>query len=228
MRQRYGERMRALGPGPLSIMETPGSCPVCGGAMWVQKTVPRQGRTLAHGAFEACETVHMCAAHCRWPSGKGVVRRAASLRQTLLPGSMVGYDVMVFVGLERFLRHRQREEIQATLIDRYSVSISTGEISNLSRRFVHCLARLHHRKAEGMRAAFECDGGWPLHVDATGEAGRGTVLVAIAGWRQWVLGAWKISTEPSIRSIAKYRPTRSPNDCAGVQPCSMNYGGCSA
>ena len=27
------------------------------------------------------------------------------------------------------------------------------------------------------------------------EAGRGTLLVAIAGWRQWVLGAWKISAE---------------------------------
>jgi len=122
----------------------------------------------------------------------------------------MGYDAMVFVGLERFLRHRQREEIQASLIERYSVSISTGEISNLSRSFVHYLARLHQSKAEGMRAALECDGGWPLHVDATGEAGRGTLLVAIAGWRQWVLGAWKISTErtelilPCLREVVRH------------------------
>ncbi len=38
-------------------------------------------------------------------------------------------------------------------------------------------------------------------------AGRGTLLVAIAGWRQWVLGAWKISTEradiilPCLREV---------------------------
>lgn len=175
--------------------------------MKVQKTMPRKGRSLAHGAFEAIETVHRCAARCRWPSGRQVVHRAQSLRQTLLPGSIVGYDVMVFVGLERFLRHRQREEIQAALIDHHSVSISTGEISGLSRRFVQYLARLHQSKAEEIRAVLEGDGGWPLHVDATGEAGRGTLLVAIAGWRQWVLGAWKISTEradlilPCLREV---------------------------
>lgn len=175
--------------------------------MKVQKTMPRKGRSLAHGAFEAIETVHQCAARCRWPSGRQVVHRAQSLRQTLLPGSIVGYDVMVFVGLERFLGHRQREEIQAALIDQHSVSISTGEISDLSQRFVEYLARLHHSRAEGIRAVLEGDGGWPLHVDATGEAGRGTLLVAIAGWRQWVLGAWKISTEraeiilPCLREV---------------------------
>ncbi len=37
--------------------------------------------------------------------------------------------------------------------------------------------------------------GYPLHVDATGENGRGTLFVAYAGWRHWVLGAWKLPTE---------------------------------
>ncbi len=43
----------------------------------------------------------------------------------------------------------------------------------------------------------EADGGWPLHIDATGEDGRGTLFVALAGWRRWVLGSWKIPTEHS-------------------------------
>ncbi len=34
-----------------------------------------------------------------------------------------------------------------------------------------------------------------MHIDATGEDGRGTLLVVLAGWRQWVLGSWKISSE---------------------------------
>src|SRR4030067_82440 len=35
----------------------------------------------------------------------------------------------------------------------------------------------------------------PLHCDATGEDGRGTLMVAYNGWREWVLGAWKLPTE---------------------------------
>ena len=53
------------------------------------------------------------------------------------------------------------------------------------------------------------DGGWPLHIDATGEDGRGTLLVALAGWRRWVLGSWKIPTEhteailPCLHEVVK-------------------------
>jgi hypothetical protein len=53
------------------------------------------------------------------------------------------------------------------------------------------------------------DGGWPLHIDATGEQGRGTLFVALAGWRGWVLGAWKLPTEradavvPCLREVVE-------------------------
>ena len=186
--------MRGLGPVRVSVAEDPGRCPRCGGAMGVRKTGPRSGWTLAHGTFEAWETVHACLAKCRWPSGVLVTRRALCLSEALLPGSNVGYDVMVFVGLERFLRHRQREEIQAALVDQ-GIRISTGEVSKLSHKFARYLAKLHRVRAGEIRAVLEGDGGWPLHIDATGEAGRGTLLVVIAGWRKWVLDAWKISTE---------------------------------
>jgi len=187
--------------------------------MVVQKTAPKFGRTLVHGPFEARETVHVCATGCRWPSGVRVARRAACLCEALMPGSVVGYDVMVFVGLERFLRHRQREEIQAALLDQYGVSISTGEISDLSRRFVRYFARLHRDRAPQIKAALEQDGGWPLHIDATGEAGRGTLLIVIAGWRQWVLGSWKISTERADLILPCLRQTvqRFGPPCAAMR-----------
>ena len=186
--------MRGLGPVRVSVSEDPGCCPLCAGAMGVEKTGPRSGRTLAHGTFEAWETIHACRAKCHWPSGALVTRRAACLCDALMPGRVVGYDVMVFVGLQRFLKHRQREEIRAALLDR-DVPISTGKVSDLSKRFVQYLARLHRARAGELKAALERDGGWPLHTDATGEAGRGTLLIAMAGWRRWVLDAWKISTE---------------------------------
>lgn len=143
---------------------------------------------------------------------------ASSLREHLLPGSTVGYDVMVFVGLERFLRRQQREEIRAALLEQ-GIRISTGEVSKLSRKFVRYVDRLHRAHAGELKAALENDGGWPLHVDATGEAGRGTMLVVIAGWRTWVLGSWKISTERADLILPCLRETvrRFGPPCAAMR-----------
>ena len=174
--------------------------------MEVQKTIQRHGMTLEHGAFEVRETVHVCGSGCRHCSGALVTRRAASLAQRIPRGSVVGYDVMVFVGLQRFLHFRQRDEIRTALLCEHGLSLSTGEVSKLAERFTHYLQRLHDAHAQAIRAALAQDGGWPLHIDATGEDGRGTLFVAFAGWRRWVLGAWKIPTEradailPCLRS----------------------------
>ena len=104
---------------------------------------------------------------------------------------------MVFVGLQRFLHHRQREEIRTSLFNEYGIPLSTGKISNLAKHFLSYLQELHNRHIEQLRSALASDGGWPLHIDATCEDGRGTLLVALAGWRQWVLGTWKVPTERS-------------------------------
>lgn len=179
----------------IAVKENPGCCPLCGGALHVQKTVQHHGRTITHGQFEIRETIHVCAQRCRYDSGMLVIRRAKSLAEQIIPGRVVGYDVMVFVGLQRFLHHRQREEIRTALLQEHGIPLSTGEISNLARLFLEYLEDLHNERAEHLRDALVGDGGWPLHVDATGEDGRGTLLVVIAGWRQWVLGAWKVPTE---------------------------------
>ncbi len=189
--------MGALGTVSVVVTEQHGGCPLCDGPMLVQKTVPRSGRTLAHGSFDARETVHVCAAGCRWPSGARVTQRAACLSEALVPLANTGYDVMVYAGLERLLHHRQRSEIQAALLADHGIQVSTGEVSNLVRRFLGYLARLHRARAPQLREALASDGGWPMHIDATGEHGRGTVFVVMAGWRRWVLGGWKLSTERS-------------------------------
>jgi hypothetical protein len=218
LRDRCHHRLRSPQTVLLYVAEAPGRCPRCGGPMLVQKTAARTGRTLAHGPFDARETVHVCAAGCRWPSGARVTRRAACLSEALIPLATVGYDVLVFVGLQRFLHQQQREEIQAALLDR-GVRISTGEVSEMSRRFTRYVARLHHARSKELRAAIEDDGGWPLHVDATGEAGRGTLLLAMAGWRRWVLGAWKISTERADLILPCLRQTvrRFGPPCAAMR-----------
>jgi len=180
------------------VNEKPGHCPVCKGDQWrVQKSVPRYGKTLAHGQFEARETIYVCTAGCKNSTGTLVTHRADSLVRNIVPKSVVGYDVIVFVGIERFLHHKQREEIRMRLEHEYSIRLSSGGISHLCRSFVNYLARLHNSRTEILKTVLEGDGGWPMHVDATGEHGRGTIFAVVAGWRRWVLGAWKISTEHS-------------------------------
>lgn len=173
--------------------------------MHVQKTVDHHGKTLAYGEFDARETVHVCPAGCRHPAGVRVTRRAMALTEMLIPRSTVGYDVLVFVGLQRFLHCRRREEIRDTLLSEHGLSLSTGAVSHLTRRFLEYLHALHDARTEPLRAALAADGGWPLHIDATGENGRGTLLVAYAGWRRWVLGAWKIPTEHAEAILPRLR-----------------------
>lgn len=181
----------------VSICDDPGQCPICGGPWHVQKTVSHHGKTITHGQFEIRETVHVCGAGCRHESGSLVTRRALSLAENIIAGRVVGYDVMAFVGLQRFLHYRQREEIRATLLNEHGIPLSPGQISNLAKLFLHYMQELHNSRIEQLRNVLTNDGGWPLHIDATCEDGRGTLLVALAGWRNWVLGAWKVPTERS-------------------------------
>jgi len=179
----------------ISICENPGRCPICEGQWHVQKTTPHHGRTISHGQFEIRETIHVCSNRCRLDSGKLVTRRANLLARHIIPGKTVGYDVMTFVGLQRFVHHHQREEIRELVLHEHGIPLSSGTISNLTKLFLGYLWTLHNKHFQQIRDALSSDGGWPLHIDATGEDGRGTLLVALAGWRRWVLGSWKIPTE---------------------------------
>ena len=177
--------------------------------MKVQKTRARKGRTLSHGEFEAWETVETCAAGCRHPSGERVASRATMLIEEFPPRRVVGYDVIVFVGIKRYLEHWQREEIRTALESEYGIRLSSGEVSNLERLFLDYLLRLHKAHIKELRAVIGSDGGSPWHIDATGEDGRGTLFVVLAGWRRWALGAWKLPTEradailPCLREVAR-------------------------
>lgn len=161
--------------------------------------------TLEHGSFVAKETVRVCATRCTHPNGKLVTRRSGELARQVAPGAIYGYDVEVYVGLQRYLHHRQRQEIQGELADHYNVNVSAGQVSILGARFLEHLEALHRKRIPLLKRALAQDGGYPLHIDATGEDGRGTLFVAYAGWRQWVLGSWKLSTERSDQMLPRLR-----------------------
>lgn len=170
-------------------------CCMCGSPMKVQKTIRRAIVTLQHGCFNTHERVLFCPAGCRYPNGTLVTRRAESMNDLVPIGANYGYDLEVFIGMERFIRHRQREEIRNTLESEYGISISNGEISEMAKRFLSHVEALHAGHVREIKSALLKDGGYPLHIDATTEDGKGTLLVVYAGWRGWVLGAWKIPSE---------------------------------
>jgi hypothetical protein len=192
-------------------------CHICGKRMIVQKTVTRTIVTLRHKQFKAHERVLQCPSGCKYPNGETVIHRAPQLHALVPSGSNYGYDVEVFVGIERFINHRQREEIMEMLKEQHAITISTGEVSVLTKRFASHIEALHKSHTGSIRAVLSRDGGYPLHIDCTTEGGKGTLLVIFEGWRRWVLGAWKI---PSERADFISQHITEISDAFG-EPCAI-------
>ena len=163
-------------------------CPACGRETSVYKSRTRTVVTLAQGQFEAREIIVRCNGDAGCPTVA-----SESLRRLVPPRQRYGYDLIVHVGLARHLGGQQREEIRAELRDLHGINLSDGTVSNLCDRFLVRLERLHLHRAVALCAAME--GGYPLHLDATCERGRGGLFVALDGWRGWVLGAKRIPSE---------------------------------
>lgn len=177
--------------------------------MGVQKTYLRFPESIKYGSPIIRVVTTKCKAGCIKEDGKLVTRKSDALSKFVARGSNYSYDIEVFVGLQRFFHKKQRTEIQDKLMLEHGIPISTGEISVLAKRFVKHFEALHFSRCKKLKEVMNNDGGYPLHIDATGEVGSGTVFVAYSGWRQWVLGAWRLTTEcadqikPCLEEVAK-------------------------
>ena len=145
--------------------------------------------TLKAGTFRAIETLKQC----NQDPTHSVVGSSA-LTQLVKPRQRYGYDLIVHVGRARYLENKQRAEIQAELYRDRGIELSTGSLSNLCDRFLIHLEALHLARVPALRAALE-EGGYPLHIDATCEYGKGGLFVCMDGWRGWVLVAGRIPSE---------------------------------
>lgn len=117
---------------------------------------------------------------------------SAALARVVKPCQRYGYDLIVHVGLARYFRGQQREEIRHELLD-HGIALSTGTVSHLCDRFLVALETLHLLRVPELRAAMQ--GGYPLHLDATCDRGKGGLFVSLDGWRHWVLMATRIDSE---------------------------------
>jgi len=119
--------------------------------------------------------------------------RSEALAHAVPRHQRYGYDLIVHVGLARYLGGRQRAEIRADLARQRGIWLSDATVSNLCDRFLARLEALHLRRVAHLRTAMA--DGYPLHLDATSDQGKGGLFVCMDGWRGWVLQAARIPSE---------------------------------
>ena len=165
------------------------TCALCGALIIVVRSKRRTVVTYAEGMFEAVDIQKQCSAAPSHP-----VIKSEALTRIVRPRQRFGYDLIVYVGLARYLRRKQREEICDELFRKRAIKVSAGTVSNLCDRFLLYLEALHLLRSPYLKSAVQ-EHGYPLHIDATCERGKGGLFVCMDGFRGWVLCAGKIESE---------------------------------
>jgi hypothetical protein len=123
------------------------------------------------------------------------IYRPEAYPELVPPYGNYAFDLIVQVGLARFLRHRQNYEIQQELDSQWGLWLSCSTIGELAQSFLDYLAATHQAHIRELRECLRNDGGYALHVDGTCEAGSEIVFNAVAGNRGWTLAGCKMATE---------------------------------
>ena len=165
------------------------NCVLCGGPAEVARSKNRIVATYGEGMFTAVEIQKKCSVDSSHP-----VMKSEGLARVVRPHQRFGYDLIVYVGLARYLRRKQRTEICDELFRKRAIKLSPASVSNLCDRFLLYLEALHLVRSPHLKTAMR-EHGYPLHIDATSEHGKGGLFVCIDGFRGWVLYAGKIESE---------------------------------
>lgn len=97
----------------------------------MQKSKKRIVITIDTGTIHAREIRKVCSVDLSHP-----VETSRVLAQMVPAGQRYGYDLIVAVGVARYLRNMQREEIRLELLHEKDIVLSTGTISQLCDRFL--------------------------------------------------------------------------------------------
>ena len=127
------------------------------------------------------------------------IYKAEQYCQLVPPHGNHAFDLIVEVGLARFLRHQQNQEIQKELDGRWGLRLPCSTISELAQSFLDYLAATHQAHVPELRERLQQDGGYALHVDGTCEAGTDIVFNAVAGNRGWTLTGCKMAAEDATQ-----------------------------
>ena len=165
-------------------------CPKCDQPLQVRLTRSRHVLSARYGKFVALERQGYCPTHPQLPPA-----RSERLARLVPPRSNIAYDVLVHIGLARFLQCRQGQEIQLELSRQQGIEVPLRTISQLAQKFVACVQVVHQESIPLLRTQMHERGGYILHVDGTCEEGSGVLLVCLDSLSGQVLESRKIGSE---------------------------------
>lgn len=175
-------------------------CQKCGEPLHLRVTRRRRVLSIAHGKFLALERQGYCPVHPRLPPA-----RSWELDRLVPRGANVAYDVIVRVGLARFLQCRQIGEIQAELASEYGIELPARTIAYQAQKFVAYVEVVHQESVRLLRTDMSKRGGYILHIDGTCEEGSWVLLVCLDSLSEQVLESRKIASESTeeVREVLR-------------------------
>ena len=180
-------------PTPRFIFDWPDdqdACAKCDGRLHVRGTRSRRVVSLLYGKFRATEREGYCPTHPRLPPA-----RSRELDHIVARGANIAYDVLVQIGLARFLECRQIGEIQAELVRDHGIEIPASTVGHLAQKFVAYVQVVHGESVRLLRNGMTKRGGYILHIDGTCEEGSRVLLVCLDSLSEQVLESRKIASE---------------------------------
>jgi hypothetical protein len=173
-------------------------CPACKHPLLLKSTKRRKILSLTYGEFIAIERCGYCPRHA-----EAAYVRSARLQRIVAPGANVAYDVLVYIGMARFLECRQCQEIANELSRHHGIEVPPRTVSYLAQKFVAYFEAVHRDSVDLLRRDMRRRGGYILHVDGTCEEGSRVLLVCLDSLSGQVLESRKIGSENSaeVRSV---------------------------
>ena len=176
-------------------------CPICGEILHVKKNRTKSVATMDIGTFKASETILGCPKCDK-------IYFSEKLRKLIPYRCKFGYDIIVHIGKNVFIRCRSEKEIMHELSER-NIVISESEIHYLSKKFIIYLAIAHKESREKLKQFMNRNGGYILHLDATCEGDSPHLMSGLDGISEIVLENVKLPSEkaetiiPFLENIKK-------------------------
>jgi hypothetical protein len=117
------------------------------------------------------------------------------LHQLIPPHGNYAYDIIIYVGIERFRHHCQNLEIQQQLLHRFKLRLPESTINSLAHKFLDYFSAVHYAKANDIALLIKKNGGYVAHFDGTCEAGTDVLFSVIDEISQIVLLTTRMPSE---------------------------------
>lgn len=176
-------------------------CPICYRDLNKVKTTFRNAKYTGLGSFRVRQIYLHCPIH---PYLSSIEKDTVLLRKygPQLPEhnrgkSPYGMDVVCFVGIEKFLYCKRREQIQELAQERYGLSLSDGTVTNLGVEFLLRLAYYHKQHFSRLVEDIHKGGGYILGIDGTSDGESDKLFLGMDLIRDWVLISEDLPAESS-------------------------------